>query len=140
MDKIEIISFTLDYYDQVYRLWVDCEGVGLSDSDSRQNIKLFLKRNPDLSFLAVSGNRVVGAILAGHDGRRGYIHHLAVNERVRRQGTGKRLVEASLSRLQEGGILKCHLFIFDTNVSGKNFWNSIGWTYRDDLNVMSKTI
>lgn len=140
MNKTNFLPFTIVQYDQAYRLWESCEGVGLSEADSRRNIELFLDRNPGLSFLAISDNEVVGTILAGHDGRRGYIHHLAVSKSVRRQGIGKNLVRAALARFQEIGILKCHLFIFNSNISGVNFWNSVGWTYRDDLNMMSKTI
>lgn len=93
-----------------------------------------------MSFVARENNDLVGAILCGHDGRRGYIHHLAVRAEYRRQGLGHKLVEKSLSVLQAVGIQKCHLFIFNNNVSGIAFWKKIGWAYRKDISVISKII
>ena len=115
-------------------------GIGLSDADSRGSIKAYLERNPGMSFVASENGNIVGAILCGHDGRRGYIHHLAVRAEYRRQGLGHKLVEKSLSVLQAAGIQKCHIFIFNNNTSGIEFWKDIGWTHRSDISVISKTI
>lgn len=136
------IEDTMPYgrYAQVYALWQRCAGVGLSGSDSLQNIASYLERNPSMSFVASSDKRLVGAILCGHDGRRGYIHHLAVDENFRRRGIGRRLVERALSALREEGIQKCHLFIFHENEPGITFWQKIGWTSRQDIRVMSTQI
>jgi putative acetyltransferase len=79
----------------------------------------------------------VGAILCGHDGRRGFIHHLAVHPAYRRQEIGTRLVDESLDALFEIGIKKCHLFVILDNLDGILFWQSIGWLPRDELGVMS---
>jgi N-acetylglutamate synthase len=135
-----ISPFMIEDYDEVFSLWRQCEGIGLSDSDSRENIQLYLKRNPGLSFGARGEGRIIGAVLAGHDGRRGYIHHLAVHPDRRRQGVGKKLVDRSLSALKEGGILKCHLFIFNTNTEGLAFWKSTGWELREDISVVSRNL
>ena len=135
-----ILPFTIEDYDQVYALWQSCEGVGLSGADRRQSIAAYLDRNPGMSFVARDGKTVVGAILCGHDGRRGYIHHLAVHENHRRQGIGRRLVKFSLRVLHQEGIQKCHLFIFHENQPGISFWQSIGWTFRQDIRVMSTYI
>jgi len=137
---ISISPFSIEAYDQVYALWQRCAGVGLSDSDSPQNIASYLKRNPSMSFVAHSDKRLVGAILCGHDGRRGYIHHLVVDEDLRRCGIGRRLVKSALSALREEGIQKCHLFIFHKNEPGIMFWQKIGWTFRQDIRVMSTQI
>jgi putative acetyltransferase len=88
----------------------------------------------------MAGGRVVGAILAGHDGRRGYIHHLAVHPGRRRQGLGRRLVECALSALRAAGIQKVHIFIFNTNAAGIAFWKSVGWTPREEIGVISRAI
>jgi N-acetylglutamate synthase len=139
--RIEITPFTIGVYDEVRPLWEQAEGVGLHDhSDSREGIESYLTRNPGLSFVARADGIVVGAVLAGHDGRRGYLHHLAVNPDFRRQGIGRRLVDRCLDALQEAGIPKCHLFIFNDNVSGIGFWESIGWTPRSDISLVSKVI
>lgn len=138
--SIAITQFTIDWYDSVFALWQRCEGVGLSDADSRECIRSYLDRNPGMSFVAVAGGKVAGAVLAGHDGRRGYLHHLAVHTDFRRQGVGLKLVERCLSVLSDAGIRKCHVFIFNGNTDGASFWQSIGWTRRKDIGVTSIVI
>jgi putative acetyltransferase len=134
---ISIVPFDFAAYEHVYNLWQRCEGVGLSSADSPENIAVYLDRNPGMSFLALDGDHVVGAILSGHDGRRGYIHHLAVQNNYRRLGIGRQLVEHCLAVLKKEGIQKCHLFIFHENEAGITFWRDLGWTFRQDIRVMS---
>ena len=121
-------------------LWQESEGVGLSASDQPDQIGRFLDRNPGFSFVALANGSVVGALLCGHDGRRGYIHHLAVRPEYQRLGFGRQLVDRSLRRLSQAGILKCHLFIFSDNVTASAFWDRLGWTRRSELAIMSKVI
>jgi ribosomal protein S18 acetylase RimI-like enzyme len=135
-----IESFTLRHYEAVYDLWDRCPGVGLSSADARDCIASYLERNPGMSFIALAGANVIGAILGGHDGRRGYIHHLAVEESYRRQGIGRQLVENCLKALEGAGIQKCHLFIFHENDGGIAFWETSDWTLRQDIMVMSKRL
>ena len=92
------------------------------------------------SFVAKDGSTVIGAVLSGHDGRRGYIHHLAVHPDYRRQGIGQQLIDHCFAALLAIGIQKCHLFIFKENQSGIAFWEGTGWSYREDIAVMSKMI
>jgi len=125
-------------YNVVLALWQAAEGVGLSSSDSREAIARYLDRNPGLSFTAWDGDDLVGAVLCGHDGRRGYIHHLTVRESHRRQGLGKALATRCLDALAAEGIDKCHLFVFADNANAIAFWKSAGWTQRVDLTVMSR--
>lgn len=132
-----ITTFDINAYEEVYRLWQTCSGVGLSGADSRQNIAVYLQRNPGMSFLAHEDGKLVGSILGGHDGRRGYIHHLAVQQDHRRRRIGRQLVEQCLDSLREEGIQKCHLFIFHENEPGIAFWEDCGWTFRQDIRVMS---
>ena len=138
--NMEITTFKIDSYRDVLSLWQQCEGVGLSDADARDNILAYLNRNPGMSFIAATDGKVVGAILAGHDGRRGYIHHLAVHPSCRRQGFGRQLVDRAISVLRSTGIQKVHIFIFNTNTDGIAFWKSVGWIPRNDIGVISKTI
>ena len=138
--SITVAEFTIEAYEKVYSLWQTCDGIGLSSADSRTSIQMYLERNPGFSLIAYDGQTVVGTILCGHDGRRGYIHHLAVRAEHRRQGIGRLLVEQSLKALEAIEIKKCHLFIFHDNTSGIQFWESIGWTYRQDIGVISKII
>jgi putative acetyltransferase len=140
MKNITVAEFTIDAYEQVYSLWENCDGIGLSSADSQPSIRIYLERNPGLSLIAYDGQTVVGTILCGHDGRRGYIHHLAVRADYRRQGIGRLLVDKSIKALEASEIKKCHLFIFHDNTSGIQFWERIGWSYRQDIGVVSKII
>ena len=136
----DITQFEIEAYNAVFSLWKQCDGIGLSAADSRESIQGYLKRNPGMSFLAGFEDKVVGAVLAGHDGRRGYIHHLAVHPNYRRHGLARKLVERCLTELAGAGIQKCHLFIFNDNIHGIEFWKRIGWDYRSDISVVSKII
>ena len=137
---ITVSPLTIEGYEEVIKLWRQCEGVGLSSTDSKGNIHSFLEKNTGTNFIAKIDNRLVGTVLAGHDGRRGYIYHLAVHPDWRRQGLGRKLVDRCLTALREAGIQKCHLFVFTDNVSGLDFWKALGWEKRSDLFVMSKTL
>ena len=136
--NIVIREMVIQDYDEVLALWQTSEGVGLSDADSEESIGLYLNRNPGLSFVARDGEHLVGAVLCGHDGRRGYIHHLAVSKSHRRQGLGCALVERCLSALRRDGIGKCHIFVFAGSQDTSAFWKSIGWTRRVELVMMSQ--
>ena len=138
--QIKISTFAIELYERVFKLWKQSDGVGLGDSDSKENIEFFLERNPGLSFVAELNGELVGVVLAGHDGRRGYIHHLAVSASHRGKGTGRFLVDRCLGGLKAAGILKCHIFMFNNNYIGQKFWESIGWSHRNDICVISKLI
>jgi len=128
-------------YDAVLALWRRSEGVGLGGSDTRLRIAAYLGRNPGLSYVARSrAGRIVGAVLCGHDGRRGYLNHLAVDRRYRRRGIGRQLVAACLAGLQAAGIRKCNLVLFRTNTAGRAFWERGGWIQRTDLHCLQKLI
>jgi ribosomal protein S18 acetylase RimI-like enzyme len=135
--EVAIRTMEIGHYPAVLDLWQATEGVGLSSADNPEAIAQFLDRNPGLSAVAVEGQRVVGAVLCGHDGRRGYIHHLAVHPAYRRGGLGRALVRHCLQQLRLAGIAKCHLFVFASNDSGRAFWRATGWTERQELIMMS---
>jgi putative acetyltransferase len=131
---------TLADHDEVLALWRVTEGIGLTVSDEREAIGAYLTRNPGMSFVAVAGGRIVGAVLGGHDGRRGYLHHLAVTPAWRHRGIGRALVEAVLTELKSAGMPKCNLFLYAHNEAGRAFWLKHGWAAREDLVVMQKTL
>lgn len=135
-----ILPFTIAWYGEAFSLWQQCEGIGLSSADSKENVQAYLERNQGMSFVAAAGNRLVGSVLAGHDGRRGYIYHLAVAPQWRRRGLGRRLLEKCLEALKEAGIRKCHLFLLNGNAGGLAFWKSAGWLERPELGVVSKSL
>ncbi len=115
--------------------------MGLNDrDDSREGFGKYLARNPDTCFAAVEKGNVVGAILCGHDGRRGYIYHTAVAAAKRNQGIGSALVGAALAALEREGIHKAALVVFARNQTGNGFWERCGFTARNDLLYRNKAI
>lgn len=133
----EISQFLPADYDQVMTLWSHTEGLTLRDADSREGIARYLDRNPGLSFVARDMGQVVGAILVGTDGRRGYLQHLAVASSHRGQGLGRALAERSLRALRSQGIEKCHLMVREGNAAARAFWIHLGWCERADVVLMS---
>ena len=128
-------------YDRVYALWMSCRNMGLNDlDDSREGIARYLKRNPNSCFVAEQDGAVVGVILSGHDGRRGFIYHLAVAESFRRQGLAAKLLGRALEALKAEGISKVALVVFSRNEAGNAFWESRGFTTREDLTYRNKAL
>ncbi|MBO1721220.1 GNAT family N-acetyltransferase [Extibacter sp. GGCC_0201] len=126
---------TIEDYDGVYALWTKIRGFGLrSVDDSREGVERFLKRNPTTSVVAVEDNKVVGSILCGHDGRRGCLYHVCVDEDYRRRGIGRAMVGMAMEALKKEEVSKVSLIAFTKNDIGNAFWNTIGWTKRLDLN------
>lgn len=141
MEIMEIEKLTIHDYNAVYELWIKTPGMGFNTiDDSREGIERYLKRNPDTCFVVRMENKIVGVILCGHDGRRGYIHHTAVDVSYRKQGIGRRLVECAITALQNEGISKVACVVFEKNKEGNLFWESIGFCKRDDLIYRNKTI
>lgn len=121
-------------YDKVYALWMSCKNMGFNNlDDSREGIEKYLRRNPATCFVAEEEDQIIGVILSGHDGRRGFIHHMAVGERYRRRGIATVLVDMALAALKEEGIHKVALLVFNRNEAGNAFWESKGFSARTDL-------
>ena len=121
-------------------LWTGMPGITLFPAtDSPDGLKRYLTRNPGLSVVAHLNGRLVGAALAGHDARRGYLHHVAVAEEHRRKGLGRTMVEWCLRALKAEGIGRSHIFVDAGNDEGKEFWRHVGWEERRGVHVMSVT-
>jgi N-acetylglutamate synthase len=129
---MQIREFGMADYEQVYALWGSDPGISLNECDSRPNIANYLNRNPGMSFVALEGRELVGAVLCGHDGRRGYLHHLVVAPAHRRRGIGGALFKRCLARLAELGIAKCNLFTMTDNAAARSFWRAAGCAEHPD--------
>lgn len=141
VSNMKIRTMSISDYADVYNLWLSCKGMGLNSlDDSRDGIEKFLKRNPDTCFVAEVDNRIVGSILAGNDGRRGYIYHTAVSPQYQQHGIGSTLVDTAIDALKKLGINKIALVVFDKNDNGNTFWEKQGFTERNDLIYRNKTI
>ena len=122
-------------YDQVYALWKTIKGFAMrSLDDSREGVERFLKRNPQTSVVAIEDGKIVGAILCGHDGRRGCLYHVCVEPGYRRRGIGKAMVVFCMNALRKEQINKVSLIAFAQNDIGNAFWHHVGWMQREDLN------
>ena len=138
---MDIRKITLNDYDEMYALWLSCKGMGLNDTDdSREGIGRFLDRNPHTCFGAFENGILIGVILAGNDGRRGFIYHTAVSPHCRKRGVGTALVNAALDALKGLGITKTALVVFGRNEPGNAFWEKQGFTARDDLVYRNKAL
>lgn len=136
---MEIRRMVIDDYQNVYDLWSNTKGMGLrSLDDSKEGISKFLERNPKTNFVAMIRGKLVGVIMSGHDGRRGYIYHTAVHVDFRGKGIGKELVEVVCKSLKEERITKVSLVVFTNNELGNKFWNSLGFEKRMDLGYFNK--
>ena len=135
--KIRILPFEISDYDEAARFWQAIPFIGLSSADSAAAIEKFIKRNPGCSFVAKDDDKLVGTILMGHDGRRGYMYHLAVAEGYRGKGIARDLIARGLSAMRDEGIEKCHLFVYIDNINAQAFYTHEGWQIRDELEIMS---
>ncbi len=136
-----IRTMTIDDYEGVYDLWIHTPGMGLNTSDdSREGIEKYLKRNPTTCFVAEEQGQIIGVILSGHDGRRGYIYHTAVLTSFRYQGIAARLIDQAIQAMEQEGIRKVALVAFARNELGNGFWEHMGFTVREDLVYRNKAL
>ncbi len=141
MEKPLIRAMTIEDYPLVKALWLTILGFGIrSIDDSEKGVSQFLERNPGISVVAEQDGKIVGAILCGHDGRRGCLYHVCVEEAYRRRGIGKSMVVFCMEALKKEHINKVSLIAFTKNDVGNAFWREIGWTKREDLNYYDFTL
>ncbi len=133
--SIALAEMTLHHYDDLIALWDRCEGLG--NAETYSELETFLNRNPACSMVAHHGQTMVGAAMCGHDGRRGYLYHVAVAPDYRNSGVGKSLVERCMQQLRRLGIVRCSIHLYSENDTGEAFWSRIGWRLRTDLKVMA---
>ncbi len=128
---------TMDDYDAVIALMSSTPGLSVRDADSRDSTSRYLQRNPGMSFVAEVDSVLVGCVMCGHDGRRGYLQHLLVLDNYRRQGIANQLVERCLASLEREGIFKCHIDVLKTNHTAADYWVRQGWQLRTDIDRYS---
>lgn len=142
--NMRIFAMSPDDLPEALELWRRTAGIGLNESDTLPRLADYLQRNPGLSRVAradASGDAravLMGAVLCGYDGRRGYLHHLAVDENYRRRGIGRALVAECLAALARLDITRCNIFLFSDNAEGEAFWISGGWRRRGELCLLQR--
>ena len=126
-----IKQFTMAHYDAAYELWQSTKGVCKCKKcvffDSLEQMQLFLFRNPKTCFIAEDEGKLVGTVLAGHDGRTGIMYRLTIAEDFKRKGIGKSLVKKAVKALKNEGIQTVKAFVLNDNEAGNSFWNSMGF-------------
>ena len=128
---------TIEDYDQLTELFKKTPGIALREADSKNAIEKYLIRNKNLNFISTVNEKIIGCVMCGHDGRRGYLQHLIVSPEYRNRGIGEKLVKNCIDSLSNIGISKTHIFVFKNNEIGNNFWTSKGWKLREDVNMYS---
>ena len=140
-NNVTLRVMQIEDYEKTYSLWMTIDGFGIrSIDDSYEGVERFIKRNPTTSVVAEVDGKIVGAILCGHDGRRGCFYHVCVHKDYRKRGIGKEMATFCMKALQEEKINKVSLIAFKSNVIGNAFWKSAGFTFRDDLNYYDFTL
>lgn len=138
---MKLRNMTINDYDSVYEIWINTPGMGLNNlDDSREGIEKYLNRNPSTCFVAEEEGQIIGSIIAGHDGRRGYVSHTVVKEEYQRRGIGKALVTAMMEAMKTEGIHKVALVVFERNKKGNSFWEKEEFTTRSDIIYRNKCI
>lgn len=138
-EELQYIPMTLEHFNDAYTLWEKSEGIILTIGDTKESLSKYLSRNLGVSFVCIDKNssRLIGTVLGGHDGRRGFIYHLAVDNNYRNKSIGRDLVEKSIEALKSKGIERCIIMVKNGNEEGEMFWKKIGWQKRDDLIMYS---
>lgn len=139
-DGVTTRAFVMADYDAAIALWSSVEGVEICEGDSREEMAEYLQRNPGLSPVAEVDGKIVGAALCGHDGRRGWIYHLAVAGTNRRQKVGKLLLEACVNGLRAAGLKRAIILVAGDNPGGQQFWSRNGWESIDGALAMTREL
>ncbi|MFX0010759.1 MAG: GNAT family N-acetyltransferase [Candidatus Hermodarchaeota archaeon] len=133
---MKIENFNLQHYHEVLELWKKA-GIAIGSSDSIEETALILERNPDLFLVGKEQEKIIAVVIGAFDGRRGYVHHLAVDPDYQRKGYGKAIMNELTERFKQKRIQKIHLFIQKENKKVLDFYNKQGWEVRDDIIMMS---
>jgi len=141
-DEIIIRELRSEDLEDALNLWKISFAAGFSSSfDKRDVLERYLIRNPGLSTAAfVKDNRLIGALLCGHDGRRGSIYHTAVYPDYRGMNIGRKMEARALEKLRDEGITTGFLFINVKNPGSKEFWETIGWSVAEEVRYLYKEL
>ncbi len=138
--EIQTREFRIEDYDAAVELWNRVEGLDVAEGDDRETIRRFLGRNPGLSRIATAGTTIIGAVLCGHDGRRGYIYHLAVDPKYHGRGVGRQLIDQCLAGLKRAGLERANILVASDNPRGREFWRRCGWEDLDGALPMGRDV
>jgi ribosomal protein S18 acetylase RimI-like enzyme len=121
-------------------LWKNMKGLAIRGSDNIRDLSEHVKMNFKHNFVAVIHDQLIGTVLGGFDGRRGYIYHMAVHENFRKQNIGKELMDRCFQSFREINVTKCHMMVLKDNTLAQEFYTRIGCELRTEILVFSKTL
>ncbi|MFX1600739.1 MAG: GNAT family N-acetyltransferase [Promethearchaeota archaeon] len=133
---MKIEKFSMKFYKEVIEIWRKA-GISVGSTDTEEELERMVKRNPQLFLIGKVDEKIISVVMGGFDGRRGYVHHLAVDPDFQKKGYGKALIDELIDRFRKLGIHKVHLFIEKYNKKVVQFYKNLGWDIRDDLIMMS---
>ena len=141
-EMYKIRKMVINDYNELITLWKNTDGIGINGyDDSKKAIKKFLERNPNTCFvMEYNKTEIIGTIMGGNDGRRGFIYHLMVKPEHRKNGIGKKLLEKTETSFGKAGLRRINLVVLKKNITGNKFWDENGYEIRDFICIRSKKI
>jgi len=133
---MQVENLSIKFYEEAIALWKRA-GIDVGSSDTLNEINIMINKNPDLCLIGKLDNKVIEVVMGGFDGRRGYIHHLAVDPDYQKRGYGRIMMNNLIEKFRQKGVHKVHLFIEKYNKEAVKFYLKLGWEIREDLIMMS---
>jgi ribosomal protein S18 acetylase RimI-like enzyme len=118
-------------------LWTLCDGVAVRMWEDATALERLIDRNPSMSWAAEYMGRLVGTVLCGHDGWRGWLYHVAVDPAWRRRGIATALVSRAQAELAKANVRRVHALMLSGKRDAMQFWAAAGWRLREDLSLVS---
>jgi ribosomal protein S18 acetylase RimI-like enzyme len=138
---MEIRKMIPEDYEGAYDLWTRVPGMNLNSLDnSYEGIARIIRKNPETCFVAVEREQIVGTILGGTDGRKGFVYHTAVDPAQQGKGIGTILINRVCENFKKEKITKIGLFVVLDNENGKQFWGKKGWKLRPDIVYLDRDL
>ena len=131
-----IEKFSMKFYEEVVELWRK-SGISVGSTDTKEELERIVRRTPQLFLVGKIDKKIISIVMGGFDGRRGYVHHLAVDPDYKKKGYGKMIMGELMNRFLKLKVHKVHLFIEKYNKEAVDFYRNLGWEIRDDLIMMS---
>ncbi len=135
--NINIRKFSITDKSEVISLWKTC-GLIVPSNNPEDDIELKIKFQPDLFFVAEIEGKVIGTVMTGFDGHRGWLNYLGVDPVFRKCGFGRSLVEYSINKLKELGCPKLNIQIRTGNTAVTDFYKKLGFQNHDVIGMQIK--
>ncbi|HNS05517.1 MAG TPA: GNAT family N-acetyltransferase [Candidatus Saccharicenans sp.] len=137
--EVLIRKFKISDYDQVINLWQLCQlPLKPEGRDSRSQLEQQIKLDQIIFLVAEKEGKVIGTVLASHDGRKGWINRLAVHPDARRQGLGTQLIKKAEEELEKQGLILLAALIEEENSASRDLFVRLGYEPHPEIVYFSK--